>query len=135
MQLQWTADPFLVHLMKCLVLWSLNCHSLILVGCGGTCVTENEQGWKLWIMYSLVFIIQNGIQQVNVSNTVCFTIYWAYGKQTCSVPTECHVCTNFHCCPFSLRLNTFFTLSWPQHKQRSSQLLAIWLLNYLLLSW
>jgi hypothetical protein len=36
------------------------------------------------------------------------TIYWAYGKQAWSIPTECHVCTSFHCYPFSLMLYTFF---------------------------
>ena len=82
---------------------------------GGTCVAENEQVWVLWTKYSLVFIIQNGIQQVNVSNTVCFTAHKAYGKQTCTIPTQCHVCTNIHCYPFSLKVSTCFTLSWPQH--------------------
>ena len=71
-------------------------------GMWGAFVAENEQGWKLWIKYSLVLIIQNGIQQVNVPNTVFSTIHYAYGKQTCSIPTQCHVCTNIHCYPFSL---------------------------------
>ena len=66
---------------------------------GGTSVTENKQGWKLWIKY---------VQQVNAPNTVYFTIYWAYGKQAAwSIPTECHVCTNFHCYSFSLTLTLF----------------------------
>ena len=133
MQLQWTADPFLVHLMKCLVLWSLNCHSLFLVGCGGTCVTENEQGWKIWIKYSLVFIIQNGIQQVNVKHCMFYNIL-SIRETNLQYSNRMSRVYKYPCSPFSLRLNTFFTLSWPQHKQRSSQLLTIWFFNYLLLS-
>ena len=43
-----------------------------------------------------------------VSNIACFAINRPFGKQAWSIPTEHHMCKNFHCYPSSLTLNTFF---------------------------